>query len=248
MSIFSYHNRYFRSVRNSASGEVNSATLFHYRQHGATLWATYQGGAIRFGVLVGTVAPEGALHFSYQHLNNDGLFMTGVCHSTPELLPSGQLRLHERWQWTSGDQSHGESIVEEVAAPAAAPASFNLRLLPELLAICRLPAGSAIPEWAAQGPFCSITCSAGELSVVCPAAQVPAGVQHVSPYQAWQVQGPLDFHLTGVLAALTAPLAAAGVPIFALSTYDTDYLLVQATHLPASIVALTQAGHTVLTA
>jgi hypothetical protein len=112
-----YDGRRFRSVSNSPTGEVGAETVFEYRQRGEVVWATYEGGGIRFGTLIARVEADGALDMRYSHVNAAGELRTGVCRSTPEVLPDGRLRLHERWQWTSGDGSGGESVVEEVAAP-----------------------------------------------------------------------------------------------------------------------------------
>ena len=109
-----YHDRHFRSLSNSGTGEVDDATRFHYRQQDNVLWATYSGGAIKHGTLNGLVHPDGSLEFCYTHVNEDDVIMTGRCRSTPELLSDGRLRLHEQWQWTSGDHSAGASVVEEV--------------------------------------------------------------------------------------------------------------------------------------
>ncbi|SDL31276.1 hypothetical protein SAMN05421823_105172 [Catalinimonas alkaloidigena] len=114
MSSINYHNRRFRSVSNSDNGEVSSDTLFEYQQEGSLVWATYQGGGIRFGTLIASVDAAGNLDMRYQHMNTAGELMTGVCQSRPEWLPDGRLRLHERWRWTSGDASEGESMIEEV--------------------------------------------------------------------------------------------------------------------------------------
>lgn len=118
----------------------------------------------------------------------------------------------------------------------------DLLLLPQRLAVCRLAPDAAIPSWAA-GPFFSITRTADELSVVCPEDAVPADVRCESGWRAFQVAGPLDFSLTGILAAIAAPLAAAGVSIFAVSTFDTDYVLVKEANLARAIDALREAGH-----
>jgi hypothetical protein len=115
------------------------------------------------------------------------------------------------------------------------------------LAVCRLAPGEAIPAWVElrSQPLVSITATAGELSLVVPEADVPAGVQAETGWRALSVRGPLPFHLTGILASLATPLAAAGIPIFALSTYDTDWLLVADDRLPAACAALEEAGHLV---
>ena len=118
----------------------------------------------------------------------------------------------------------------------------RLRLLPQHLAICRLPASDPIPSWA-SGSILSITRTESELSIVSEASTVPLDVQTVSGWRALRVEGVLDFSLTGVLASLAQPLAAAGVSIFAISTYDTDYILVRETDVPTAIEALSSAGH-----
>lgn len=114
MSEIDYDGRRFRPVENSAGGEVDGGTLFHYRQRGNVVWATYEGGGIRWGTLVATVDDRGRLDMRYAHVNDAGELMTGVCASTPEALPDGRLRLHEHWRWTSGGGGEGESVLEEV--------------------------------------------------------------------------------------------------------------------------------------
>lgn len=113
MSI-SYDNRTFRSIANSETGEVGSETGFRYHQDGNLVWAEYSGGEIVRGSLIARVLADDSLDMRYQHVNRKGELMTGVCRSVPEILPDGRLRLRETWQWTCGDHSSGESIVEEV--------------------------------------------------------------------------------------------------------------------------------------
>jgi hypothetical protein len=113
------------------------------------------------------------------------------------------------------------------------------------LAVCQLDPGVPLPAWATQGEFWSIARTAGELSIVCAEDSVPPGVTCQPNWRGLKVAGPLDFSLTGVLASLAVPLAEAGVSIFAISTYDTDYLLVQGGQLEAAVDALRRAGHTV---
>jgi uncharacterized protein len=110
-------------------------------------------------------------------------------------------------------------------------------------AICRLAADSLVPEWAAASKFFSITRTANELSIVCDEGHVPAGTQSESGWACIQLQGPFPFAMTGVLAAVLNPLASAEVGIFAVSTFDTDYVLVKADRLQAAEEALQQAGH-----
>lgn len=123
--------------------------------------------------------------------------------------------------------------------------SLTLSLLPDIFAVCRLPADAPLPAWALAGPFFAITRTVDELSIVCDQTQVPDGVICQPAWRCLQVAGPLDFTLTGVLAGLAEPLAAAGVSIFAVSTYDTDYLLAPAVALDQAVAALRNAGHTV---
>jgi len=130
------------------------------------------------------------------------------------------------------------------AAGSTGP-GLDLTLLRGALAVCRLPAGSAAPAWLDGEDFASITRTPDETSVVCRADAVPAGVRAERGWRALRVAGPLDFALTGVLLSLLAPLAAAGVAVFALSTFDTDYLLVKEAALDDAIAALTGAGHRV---
>lgn len=130
------------------------------------------------------------------------------------------------------------------------PATFDLTLLPDAMAVCRLPAGqlpagAAPPAWLDGEAFVSLTRTPDETSVVCGAAVVPAGVRAEFGWRALRVAGPLDFALTGVLLALLRPLAAAGVSVFAVSTFDTDYVLVREAALDAALVALRGAGHRV---
>lgn len=125
--------------------------------------------------------------------------------------------------------------------------SLNLSLLPDKFAICRLDASSKIPEWACAGSFISITRTLDELSIVCPMDRVPSVRECNRGWRCFKVEGKLDFSLTGILAALATPLAQAGVSIFALSTYDTDYLMVKDVDKEKAIQVLSQAGHQVYT-
>lgn len=113
--MINYNDRKFRSVQNSSSGEVDSETIFHYHQEGDLVWAEYSGGEIVRGSLIAKCSPEGILNMRYHHLNRRGDLMTGECRSTPEVLPDGRVRLHEKWRWTSGDLSTGKSMIEEIA-------------------------------------------------------------------------------------------------------------------------------------
>jgi uncharacterized protein len=119
---------------------------------------------------------------------------------------------------------------------------LTLTLSSHPLAVCRLEPQAAIPAWATLGPLFSITRTPEELSLVCIYGDVPEGVRKEGPWAAFKVEGPLDFGLTGILASLTVPLAKDGISIFALSTYDTDYLLVKEDTREAAAVSLRAAG------
>ncbi|HEX9068263.1 MAG TPA: ACT domain-containing protein [Ktedonobacterales bacterium] len=123
--------------------------------------------------------------------------------------------------------------------------ALRLAVLPDLYAVCRLDASAAVPDWTQVGAFTSVTRTPQELSIVCQSASVPTEVTALRDWRCLRVEGPLDFALTGVMAALASPLAEAGVSIFTLATYDTDYLLVRAAQLAQAIAALVAAGHTV---
>lgn len=105
---------------------------------------------------------------------------------------------------------------------------YPLKPLPIPLAVCHLNPEEPVPEWAYSAPFSSITRTPAELSIVCALSAVPSGIRMEGPWRALFIDACLDFNLTGVLQRLTAPLAASGIPVFAVSTYDTDYLLIPA--------------------
>jgi hypothetical protein len=111
------------------------------------------------------------------------------------------------------------------------------------LAVARLGGGEPIPNWAVLGEFYSITRTAEELSVVCVENLVPGNVRAERGWRALRVAGITDFSVVGVLARLTVPLAEAGISVFGVSTYDTDYVLVKEHGLERAIETLRDAGH-----
>ena len=123
--------------------------------------------------------------------------------------------------------------------------SLELKCLADRLAVCRLEPRSAVPDWVPDTGFASVTRTAGELSLVVPEERVPPDVRAESGWRALEVRGPLDFSLIGVLASLTAPLASAEVSLLAISTFDTDYVLVRDDRLADALAALRGAGHRV---
>jgi hypothetical protein len=119
-----------------------------------------------------------------------------------------------------------------------------LELLTDTLAICRLDAGAPVPRWAEQSSrFLTVSRTAEELSITTVQRAVPTEMPCERDYRALRVRGPLPLNLVGVLAAIADPLAEAGLSIFAISTYDTDYILVKARDLEAALETLERAGH-----
>ena len=114
MKNINLHNKLFSCLSNTTNGGVNADTVFHYRQNDKLVWATYQGGNIQLGTLLARIETNGNLTVNYQHINNDGDFMTGVCNTQVETLPDGSYKLHENWQWTVGDFSEGNSVLQQV--------------------------------------------------------------------------------------------------------------------------------------
>jgi hypothetical protein len=123
---------------------------------------------------------------------------------------------------------------------------LKLHLLKGRFAICRLDAHEKPPSWARRGAeFTSITRTADELSVICAEDLAPKRVKRESGWRMFKIEGPLDFALTGILAAVAKPLADTGVSIFVMSTYDTDYLMVREENVEKAARALQAAGHAV---
>jgi hypothetical protein len=123
--------------------------------------------------------------------------------------------------------------------------SVTLRLLDESFAVCRMEPGREVAVPAASTSIWSLTRTAAELSLVCAAQLAPDSAVVENGWSALVVDGPLDFGLTGILASIASPLAEARISIFALSTYDTDYVLVRTDQAEAAVGTLEAAGHTV---
>ena len=122
---------------------------------------------------------------------------------------------------------------------------LELSVLPERFAVCRLDSEEAIPDWLTEEEFWSVTRTDEELSVVLPEASAPEAWRSEKGWRCLKVRGPLDFSLTGVLASLASPLAGAGISIFAISTYDSDYILVRDRDLEQAKEVLSDAGHAI---
>lgn len=123
---------------------------------------------------------------------------------------------------------------------------MRLYRLPGLLAVCKLDHNAALPDWVDEEDFTALVRTSEELTVVCPQANVPAFVTAEVGWVALKVHGPLEFDMVGVLAELSTTLAKAGVSIFAISTYNTDYILLKESRLDIACSALEEVGHTVL--
>ena len=124
--------------------------------------------------------------------------------------------------------------------------TLSLSVLPYHLAVCRLSPGDLLPGWLFELPFWSITRTADELSLVLPEENVLWDWKIEKGWRGLMVRGPLDFSLVGIIAALAAALAGAGIPIFALSTFDTDYLLVKERDLFHALEVLNASGYEII--
>jgi uncharacterized protein len=122
---------------------------------------------------------------------------------------------------------------------------LTLDLLPGEFAVCRLGKAEPVPAWAGSDVFSSVTRTADELSLVCPAGPVPAGIRAERGWRLLQIAGPLDFSAVGIIASITTPLAQAGISVLGVGTFDTDYVLVKAARVDQAIHALETAGHRV---
>jgi hypothetical protein len=124
--------------------------------------------------------------------------------------------------------------------------TLSLRVLEDRYAVCRFEPGTPVPAWAWQGSsFVTVTRTADELSVLCASSLVPDGVQAEHDWVCFKLEGPFAFTLTGILTSVLEPLRDAGVGIFAVSTFDTDYVLVKEQHFETSLRALEAWGHRV---
>ena len=162
------------------------------------------------------------------------------------------LRLYERNGFQKvaeiGPDQPSWTMKADLSAAEASRSSAPLRLkkLDGRMAVCRLEPASEVPGWATAAGLFSVTRTADELSVVCPEENVPAGVEREEGWRVLRLEGPFPFSAVGVLASVAAPLAEAGVSIFALSTYDTDYVLVKEERVDLATSALGERGHEVL--
>ena len=122
---------------------------------------------------------------------------------------------------------------------------LTLQLVAGEFAVCRLAPTEPVPAWAGSTVFSSITRTADELSIICPASSVPSGVRCEAGWRLLKLAGPFEFGAVGILASVTDPLARAGISLLAVGTFDTDYVLIKAERLDAAIAVLETVNHTV---
>jgi uncharacterized protein len=123
---------------------------------------------------------------------------------------------------------------------------LKFRRLNKTYAIVRLASDAQIPDWATLGEFTSVTRTADELSIVCPIENLPANVQSPNRWICLKLEGPFPFSLTGILLSFIEPLSSNSIPIFVISTFDTDYVLIQEEFREAALDQLKEAGHLLL--
>lgn len=109
-----YNNKKFRVLENSENGEITTEMIFEYKQNGNILTSKYNGGQIVSGHLIGLVDETGKIEMCYHQINTKGEILTGICSSVPKFTKNGKIKLYEKWEWTSGDKSTGESVLEEL--------------------------------------------------------------------------------------------------------------------------------------
>ena len=110
--MIDYQGRRFKSVSTSQNSEAEQV-VFHYHQHANILTCSYSGGSVKAGHLIGLVSRDGSIDMVYHQVNDKGMLRTGKCHSKPEMLSDGRIRLHEKWQW-SEDSEIGHTTLEEI--------------------------------------------------------------------------------------------------------------------------------------
>lgn len=122
---------------------------------------------------------------------------------------------------------------------------MNLSVLKDIYGVCRLKPDEAVPAWAMTGEFYTVSKTSEELSIVCESSLIPDGIRAELGWKVIKIEGPLDFALIGILASLSTTLADQRVSIFAVSTFDTDYLMVKEKEQKKAVKALRDAGHLV---
>ncbi|MEK6266864.1 MAG: ACT domain-containing protein [Clostridium sp.] len=124
---------------------------------------------------------------------------------------------------------------------------LTMKLLTERFGVCRLDKTELIPEWAKNSSFYSITKTLDELSIVCSQDNIPSNIKCERNWRTLKIEGPLDFSLIGILSSISTLLAQNGISIFAISTYDTDYILVKDKDIVNTINVLTKENYEIIT-
>jgi hypothetical protein len=122
---------------------------------------------------------------------------------------------------------------------------LQLSLLDEMYGICVFPNNTPIPEWVVTASWFSITRTRKELTIVCQQSIIPSDCEYNSDWRLFRIDGSFDLNQVGVISSLAVPLAQAGISIFVVSSYDTDYFLIKERHLDNAIAVLTEYGHTI---
>ena len=210
------------------------------------------------GLIAGRLEPLGAeVHLSNSATDESGWVFraSGLCRGPSE--PEGTERLEVRrvpWAEAMGMLDRGEitdslSVVallrEAVRRSTKTVSPSRLTVVPGRLAICRWDKGSPLPDWSMRGDFFAIVGTPDEVSIVCDEGVVPLEVEASRDWVALKVAGPMPLSTVGVLADVAGPLAQAGVSLFAVSTFETDYVLINKFKVEIAIEALKQAGHSV---
>lgn len=124
--------------------------------------------------------------------------------------------------------------------------ALTMELMKGLYGVCRLNRDEVLPGWAFQSSFYSITKTSDELSIICSQDNIPKDIRCEKDWRILRIEGPLDFSLIGILSSISTILAQKGISIFAVSTYDTDYILVKDKHIDIAIDALSAEKHEVI--
>ena len=156
--------------------------------------------------------------------------------------PPSAVRSGEAQRLLEAKEMHLTDRESESRAPRPKH-QLKFRQLPGFYTIIRLAPGATIPNWVTKGDFTSITRTVDELSVVCSMENLPAGLASQPRWTCLKLEGPFAFSQTGILLSFIEPLSYRNVPIFAISTYDTDYVLVQEQHSRSAFDALIATGH-----
>jgi uncharacterized protein len=123
---------------------------------------------------------------------------------------------------------------------------LTLKFLKGKYGVCRLDKSDSTPPWVNPNDFYSITKTSNELSIVCSQDNIPNDIKYEKDWRILKIEGPLDFSLVGILSKISSILAQKGISIFAISTYDTDYILVKDKDMDNAIESLVQENYEVI--